>query len=427
MPENKISEELQTSLDGIKSSIDAKTEALKKDMGDVADTKATALIDAYKKEVGDLQVELDKKQEEKDLAFQKNLDDLDKRYKEQKSIIPVNMSLKQRLHRDLTGSEAFAKHVANIDSNKGSNNFTLDLKAVGDITSGNQTTAITEEFTPGMLEMEVNRISKRQTFIQSLINTATLTNTRTVSWWEQTTTEGGVATRAENATMTQVDYDWTRNEEALKFISGFVKVTNEALGDWGQLEAEIQFELFRDMNLELDDQLLNGDGTGNNLNGIITQATTFAAGAFALAIEGAQEYDVLRVALNQIALNNFFPTVVVLHPDDASQLDLLKISDGRYLLAPFVSADNTVIKGIPIVENQGIATDNFLVMDGSRATAFFRQGITLRIWDQNEDDPIFNRQTMTANVEVLNRIKGNDTGAFITGDFTTAKAALETA
>lgn len=423
----EISDVLKQELIDIKGKIDGSANKLKKELETVADEKATAAVEAYKKEVGDLQAELDKKQEEKDKATQDHLDALDLKLQKQKDIVPANMSLKQRIITDLSGSKELVDHIINIEATKGSNNFTMDLKVVGDMSSANNTTSITDEFAPGSLEPGVNRVAKRQTFVQSLINIGTLTNTRTVTWYEQTTSEGGVATRAEGATMAQVDYDWERKEEALKFISGYTKVTNEALADWGQMAAEIQFELFRDLNLELDDQLLNGDGISVNLNGIITQATTFAAGNFALAIEGAQEYDVLRVAINQIVLANFFPTVIVLNPDDAAALDLLKIADGRYLLAPFVSADNTMVKGIPIVENQGITAGDFLVMDGSRATAFFRQGISLRIWDQNENDPLFNRQTMTANVEALLRIKGNDTPAFVTGTFSTAKAALETA
>jgi len=422
----EISDVLKQELKDINDNITAKTDKLKKDIGEVADEKASALIATYKEEQGALQVELDKKQAEKDTVMQKQLDDIDKRYKEQKAIVPANMSLKNRIITDLKGSDKLIEHIKNIDAKKGSNNFSMDMKVVGDMSSGNATTSITDEFAPGMLEAGVNRVAKRQTFVQSLINTGTLTNTRTVSWYEQTTSEGGVANRAEAAEMAQVDYDWVRQEEALKFISGYTKVTNEALADWGQMATEIQFELFRDLSLKLDDQLLNGDGITVNIDGILSKATAFAAGNFALGIESAQHFDVLRVAINQIILANFFPTAIVLNPDDAATLDLLKIADNRYLLAPFVSADNTIIKGIPIVENSGIATDNFLVMDGSRATAFFRQGITLRIWDQSDDDPRFNRQTMTANVEALLRIKGNDVPAFVTGDFTTAKAALET-
>ena len=71
-----------------------------------------------------------------------------------------------------------------------------------------------------------------------------------------------------------------------------------------------------------------------------------------------------------------------------------------------------------------MTSGDFLVMDGTKDAVYFREGINIRIWDQNENDPLFNRKTITANVEVLNRIKGNDKTAFVTGDFAAAVTAL---
>jgi len=50
--------------------------------------------------------------------------------------------------------------------------------------------------------------------------------------------------------------------------------------------------------IRVDAQVLGGDGTGTNLNGVITQATAFAAGAFANAADTAAEADVIPAAAN---------------------------------------------------------------------------------------------------------------------------------
>ncbi len=64
-------------------------------------------------------------------------------------------------------------------------------------------------------------------------------------------------------------------------------------------------------------------------------------------------------------------------------------------------------------------------MDGMKAMAFIRDGVTLEM-GLDGTDFTQNLRTIRAEARLLNRIKGNDTTAFVTGTFTAAKAALET-
>lgn len=421
-----MDENLKKSLDLISQEVKDNSAKLKEDLKNANEEKAKEILATFEEKQKELAEKYEAKAEELDKLYkaqQDHLDNLDKRIQEQKhrrSEMTFKEQFAETLKEQLVDNEMGKK----LQEKGAQHNFLF--KAVGDMSSGNITTAITNEYVPGFLEAGVNRPAKRPTFIQSLIRTAFLANTRTVTWFERSTTEGGVATRAEAATMAQVDYDWVRKQEPLKFISGYTKVTNEALMDLSWLMSEINWELFTDIELALDNQLLNGDNTGTNLNGIITQATAFAAGTFAAAVDNANNQDVLRVAINQIILANHMPNYIVMHPSDVAAMDLQKATDGHYILPPFSTNGNTMIKGLPVIQNTGITAGDYLVMDSTKATAYFREGINIRIWDQNEDDPLFNRKTITANVEVLNRIKGNDTTAFVTGDFTTDKAALET-
>ena len=69
-------------------------------------------------------------------------------------------------------------------------------------------------------------------------------------------------------------------------------------------------------------QLLHGDNTGTNLNGIYTQATAFAAGTTVIAT--ANKLDVIGVAMTQNALAEEPVTGVVVHPRDWAEMRLLK-------------------------------------------------------------------------------------------------------
>jgi HK97 family phage major capsid protein len=159
----------------------------------------------------------------------------------------------------------------------------------------------------------------------------------------------------------------------------------------------------------------------------LNNASLFEAGNLLDSLPNGtpNNFDVLRATIKQIVLNYFFPTAIVVNPGDAAAMDIEKASDGHYILPPFSTPRGQTIKGVPVYENAGMAAGSFLVMDGSKATAYFREGISLRVWDQNENDPLFNRKTVTANVEALLRIKGVHTGAFVTGTFANAKLLLD--
>lgn len=409
----ELDEKLVGAVQEIKADMASAHERIRNEVQKASEEKAIELVASYKEEVGKYNVELD----EKLAKIQEHVDKVDLLSQKQ-----ADGKKSQRQHfKEFLQNEIVAKE-AELAKQGASNS--LDFKAVGDMSSGNITTAITDEYVPGFLEPGVNRVSKRPAFIQSLVNRGSISNTRTVTWYEQTTTEGAPATRAEAAAMAQVDKDYTRVSETLRSVSAYMKVTNEALSDLSWLMSELQFELFRDLDLELDSQLLTGDGTGNNLSGIRTKATAFAAGAFATAVDAPNRFDVLRVGINQIVLGEFFPTSIVIHPNDATAMDLTKLTDGQYVLPPFTTSTGQVIKGVPVVENTGITSGDFLIMDGSRATAFYRENLSLRVWDQNENDPLHNRKTITGNVEALLRIKGNDVGAFVDGTFGTAITAI---
>lgn len=227
--------------------------------------------------------------------------------------------------------------------------------------------------------------------------------------------------------MGQGDVAYTEVSTKVKIRSEYMKVTNEALKDVNFLASEINSELLSDLKLDVDNQLLNGDGTGVNLKGIMQYASAFAAGSFALNVVNPNNADVLRVAINQIMVAGkmkWYPSAILMHPDDVASLDELKIPDGSYIEIPFYDGENQTVVKVPIIMNTGIAVGDFLVADFGRAKAFVRDSMSIRIYNQNEDDAIKNLATVTANVRLAFRIKNQDAGAFVKGDFASAITAL---
>ena len=310
-----------------------------------------------------------------------------------------------------------------LKSMRANNDGKVQIKVAGNMTiSGNISGG---DVPQAMRESGVNNIAKRRTFIRSLVNNAT-TMSNVVEWVEQQNQDGAVGGTAEGTLKNKIDFDLVVVSENVKKRTGFIKISTEMLDDIDFMRSEIDNELFTELDLDIDDQILNGDDTGQNLNGILTQATTWAAGAFALTVNQANLVDVLTVAATQIEVANHMATVHVVNPIDLTTLRLIKAAaDVQYVDRLLMVNGTLTLDGIPVVSNTGIAQDTFLTMDGSKDTVFSKGEITIQI-GLDSDDFTKNMRTILAEWRWLNRIKGNDTTAFVTGTVSTAIAALET-
>jgi HK97 family phage major capsid protein len=243
---------------------------------------------------------------------------------------------------------------------------------------------------------------------------------------QQATPEGDAAMTAEGAAKAQIDFNLILASASVRKVTAYVKVSKEMLDDVDLIQAEINEELREVINLKIDAQLLSGDGTGQNLTGILTNATAWAAGSFALAVDEANNADVLRVAINQIQVAQYQPNYILMHPSDVAGMEMEKASDGHYVLKPFTSIDGMTVKGIPVITNTGVTEGDFLVGDFTKSAVRFKEGLVFDIGYEN-DDFTKNFVTILAEARLAHRVKSNHYGAFVTGDFTAAKAALETA
>ncbi len=277
-------------------------------------------------------------------------------------------------------------------------------------------------------ESGVDKDTYAPTLISDIISWGT-TSSPMVDWIERTAKTDAAAMRAEDGVMLEGDLEYTEKSTKVKILSEFMKATNEALKDVGFLASEINSELLDDLKNLLEAQLMSGDGTGQNLLGILEQATASDMTAFAGTVDEANEADVLRVALNQIYIagnGRYTPTYVTMHPTDVTRLDLLKITDGRYIDVPFYDGETLKVSRIPIIQSTRVAVGTYLVADFKRAKGFIRDALSIRVFDQNENDVLYNRSTITGNMRLAFRIKETDKKAFVTGVFATDKAALET-
>lgn len=211
------------------------------------------------------------------------------------------------------------------------------------------------------------------------------------------------------------DLEFTASSERVRTLAHFVKVTTQLLDDVARLESYVNGRLRFMLLQEEEDQLLLGDATGQNLNGIQTQATAYDV-TLESGVTNAQQIDRLRKAIQQVRVAHFSPTAIVLHPADWGDIELLKDGNNNYL---FVQPQNQAAPrmwGLPVVSTTAQTEDNFLVGAFSMGAELFdRQQAAVEISTENEDDFVRNQATIRAEERVV--VVVYRTASFVTGTF----------
>jgi HK97 family phage major capsid protein len=178
----------------------------------------------------------------------------------------------------------------------------------------------------------------------------------------------------------QGEVHWERVHETVKTIAVYVGATKRALADVGQLRGLIDQELRDDLVDELENQLFNGNGVGENFTGIANQPGTLVQAFNTNAlITARQAITTLLVAGRQI------PTAFVFHPTDWEAIDLLRDLNGNFLRGnPFGAGPNT-LWGVPVVQSFHTAQGAGWLANWRKAVLWDREQSTISVTDSHED------------------------------------------
>lgn len=201
---------------------------------------------------------------------------------------------------------------------------------------------------------------------------------------------------------------------AVTTIAHWVLATRQILDDAPMLQSYIDGRLRYGLSYAEEAQLLNGGGTGTDLNGIYTQATASTANLALIALP--TKIDVIRVAMLQAALAEFPPSGIVLHPTDWMTIETTKDTVGRYIIGNPASEAQPRLWGLPVVATQAMTADKFLVGAFKLGAQIFdRQDASVQI--STEDDTNFRKNLVTILAEERLALAVYRPEAFVKGDF----------
>lgn len=282
---------------------------------------------------------------------------------EQKFALSVKQAKEQptkSMGEQFTESDGFKSFAAEGFSRNGkaSAGFEESLYVKTTLTSatsdsaGSVGDAINQTRLPGILPLAQRRMTIRDLLTQGRMDGNTL------EYVKETGFTNSAAPVAEAAAKPESDLKFDLVSTTAKVIAHWTKASRQVLSDISQLRSIIDQRLLYGLAYVEENQLLNGDGTGQNLNGIITQATAYSA---PLTPDMETPIDTIRLMMLQAALAEYPASGIVLHPTDWARIELTKDSQGRYIIGNPQGTAQPSLWGLPVVATQAISVDKALV------------------------------------------------------------------
>jgi HK97 family phage major capsid protein len=204
----------------------------------------------------------------------------------------------------------------------------------------------------------------------------------------------------------------------VRTIAHWVRASKQILQDLPGLTDTVNSHLIYGLRLKEEEQLLSGDGTGQNLDGLITNATNFDT---SLLPSSYNRLDIIATAICQAERSDYAVDTIVLNTDDFWLMALTKTSQGEYIFGDPSAATIPRLWGRPVAVTNSISSGTFLV--GSSMTALIRdrQDVIVEASENVGDDFLSNMIVLRCEERLALQIMRP--AAWIYGNMTTSPAS----
>jgi HK97 family phage major capsid protein len=249
---------------------------------------------------------------------------------------------------------------------------------------------------------EVISLRRRQPRIRSLLNVGR-TDSNLVEYAKQVTRTNNAGVVAENTLKPESNYAWAKADAPVRFIAHWVPISRATLEDAAALQTELDSELRYGLDIAEDEELLNGDGTGEHLSGLRANATAYAA---PFAMENETPIDTLRLALLQLELADYAGDGFILNPMEWAKIELTKNTQGSYIFANVLQLAGPTLWGRSVVSTTAMDAGDFMAGEfGVAATIYDRMDAEVLFSTEDRDNFVKNMITARAEKRLAFAVK----------------------
>lgn len=326
-------------------------------------------------------------------------------------------TLGSELHKAIKSHEGFKAFQS-----RQSKAFQLDMAGVsmfakaGDMTTGN---SFTGEVIPATRVPGIVFDPDRAQHVRDFISQATTDSDR-VYYVRESAFEDNTNTRGESSTKPQSDFELEQKEAPVRKIANYVRMSTEMLNDTPGMVSYLTARLPKKLRIKEDQQILYGNGTAPNLEGITVLASAYID---TLADADVNRFDVLVSAISQVRQDEYLANAIMINPADWYAMLLTKDGEGGYVFPESARFGGVAprIAGVPIIANTAITSGDFLVGDFALGVQLFdRLQSSIRFFEQDQDNAIKNLVTVVAEERLALPVYRPT--AFVYGNFANALA-----
>lgn len=220
------------------------------------------------------------------------------------------------------------------------------------------------------------------------------TNSSSIEYDREKTFTNSAAPVAEGATKPQSEIQTEDATATVRTIAHWMRASVQILADAPALRSMIDQRLRYGLAYVEETQLLTGSGSGQNLPGLVTNATAYSAPG---SLSASSQVDVVRLMILQVALAELPPNGIVMNPIDMAAIEMSKDSAGGYLIGDPQGTIQKRLWGLPVVETQAMTVDKALVGAFDLAAQIFdRQDATVEVSTEDQDNFVKNKVTIRA-------------------------------
>jgi HK97 family phage major capsid protein len=342
----------------------------------------------------------------------------------QQRLLDVEQKLARRAGGGDSATKSLGEQFTETDEFKalqtrGRGSARLNVKAVTTVTSATTGTGAAGSLIRPDRRPEIITPAQRTFTIRNLLLPGR-TASNVVEYVKETGYQNMAAPVAEGALKPQSDIKFDLVQTTVKTLAHWILASKQVLADVPLLQSYVELRMTYGLALVEEAQLLGGDGTGQNLLGLIPQAFPYAFATYSKASD--TKLDRIRRAILQVRVAEYRASGLVLNPIDWADIQTIKDSQGRYLWSDPVVNNGNNIWGLPVVDTTAIAPGKFLCGAFNIAAQIFdREDASVEV--SNEDADNFRRNLVTILVEERLALAVSRPDSFIYGNLVDGNAS----
>lgn len=332
---------------------------------------------------------------EKGAALKAEIETLEEEIKrdEQKAAVLNSIGTVENIKeekKNMNDLELFVQKASQMTDKKTGVSQHIEFKGATDVVTGETLADIDRSVAP----------QPRRRAARDLFTNATISG-NAITYFLQGAYEGTPAVTAESAKKPQNSTSFTPTTLALSKIAAYIKETDEIVTDAPFLASEVKNSLVYQLGV-VEDATLIGAVAGTS--GI--QSGTYGAGSSSIAANIA---DGILYAIKAVkGASAYDASAIIINPADMFALQTAKDSNlqyigGGYFTGAYGNGDYRLVSalwGVPVFESAAVSAGDVLVVAKQAVKVWAKGGMDVKLYEQNEDDAIYNRVTLLAEERV---------------------------